>query len=454
MALIWLGSLPTFIYLLNSRRPPIPFFPLVGLFYASNFGLPLFGADGQFTSDDAQLRLGDVSAQCLWLTFGGMVCLLAAFYAGHIFFHRRFKPLRIPGNHLAPRFQGMLWVFMLVYFAYTYFPYLRLIPSLGTLLTAVGYLSFGMLFQLSLNGQLSLPKKLFLWLGCVPLELIYRLSSGSIAQTMIFAIFFSLVALRSAPKLALASFAFGVATLAIFNPVKGTFRAITWYISDTNTYSGPGLAYEKCVLLFHLAYEYHLGGAKRLPSLDEQQTTVSSLVGRLSSITVLALVVDRTPTVVPYWSGASYLPLFTKPIPRLLWPGKPIEDIGNEFGHRYFLLDDADEITSINLPWIVEMFANFGALGLLVGMGVIGFGLAYLDRIFNVLKSNPIEYVVGATLLLNLFYQESSFSLMAGQALLLYIALRIALKIALPPVVHASRPGIGAIMRRAGGSRK
>ena len=438
LAVIWIGSVPTLVYLYSAQRPQIPFFPLVGLFYASNFGLPFFAASNPIEEGDALLRIENVTPTCLWLVIIGMACLLVGFYVGQQAFGARIKGMRVTGDWTAPRFRVMMWIYLIVYFAYRALPALKANSTVNHLLSPLGYLGFGFFFVLFVNRRLLLLESVIIWGLLVPMELAFRLSSGSIAEAMIFGLFFSLIAMRTSPKLAATAFILAILTFAVFNPVKGTYRMITWYTSEMGG-DAPQSAYTKCMLLVQLAYEYHFGV---LSSQDRHTEMLASLAGRLSSVTVFSLVTDETPSQVPYWKGESYLPLFTKLIPRAFWPDKPVDDSGNQFGHRYSLLGDNDTATSLNLPWVVEMYANFGAWGVYLGMTLVGFGLAWLDVIFNQRKRNPIELVIGATILLQLIYQESSFSLMVGDSILLFIVVYVALRVALPPA--ARRPLRGA----------
>ena len=97
--------------------------------------------------------------------------------------------------------------------------------------------------------------------------------------------------------------------------------------------------------------------------------------------------------------------------------------MGQTFGHRYKLLHPEDKITSINVPWIVEMFVNFGALGVLTGMTLVGLFLAALESVFNRSKMTDLELSFGLAVLLPLFLQSSNFSLMTGSLLPLAIFL-------------------------------
>jgi len=139
---------------------------------------------------------------------------------------------------------------------------------------------------------------------------------------------------------------------------------------------------------------------------------------RVAHLDALSRIIELTPSSVPYWNGETYLPLFTKFIPRFLWPEKPEERLGQEFGHRYGILDQTDSVTSVNLPWISEMYANFGPTGVILGMALVGVLLRYLEMKFNRKRMNILQAVFGLTVMLPLFYQESNLSLMVGGILL------------------------------------
>ncbi len=109
-----------------------------------------------------------------------------------------------------------------------------------------------------------------------------------------------------------------------------------------------------------------------LSSETRYDASFQFVMGRLLSTVPLAEVLRDTPDHVPYWGGATLYTMLFKPIPRLLYPGKPVEDTGQTFGHRYGVLDPADFLTSFNFPQLVELYANFGVLGVLLGMTLYG----------------------------------------------------------------------------------
>ena len=81
------------------------------------------------------------------------------------------------------------------------------------------------------------------------------------------------------------------------------------------------------------------------------------------------------------------------------------------------------------MPWIVELYANFGTVGVIFGMAAFGLLLSFLNQLFNQPGSNPVQFVYGASMVFGLFYQESSFALTIGNVFLVSITLRFLLNL-------------------------
>ena len=72
-----------------------------------------------------------------------------------------------------------------------------------------------------------------------------------------------------------------------------------------------------------------------------------------------------------------------------------------------------------------ELFANFGWIGLVVGMSVVGVLLSALEIFFVSPRAGILEAAVGAAIISPLFFQESNFSLMVGNVPLITILIWI-----------------------------
>jgi hypothetical protein len=161
-------------------------------------------------------------------------------------------------------------------------------------------------------------------------------------------------------------------------------------------------------------------------TLDEADQVAESRIDHLSAF---SNVVARTPSVVPYWGGATYADLLWSFVPRVLAPSKPQKTLGQQYGHRYSFIARWNRGTSINLEQTVEMYANFGAWGVVVGMLLMGL----LYRCFYTLLCHPAAgdggtLIAAATfrVMLNI---ESDFSLVFGglvqNGLLLWVVLSL-----------------------------
>ncbi len=155
----------------------------------------------------------------------------------------------------------------------------------------------------------------------------------------------------------------------------------------------------------------------------------SGPIWRLSyPVSAFSMVVEKTPSEVPYWDGESYTPLVYKWIPRFIWPDKPSEQMGQIFGHRYKILRDDDLSTSMNTPIIAESYMNFsyfGTFGVMIIMALVIGNVYFLSnlklysqgsRLLNLLNVMKIAYLT------TLYVQwESNLSLMLGKILILVL---------------------------------
>ena len=152
---------------------------------------------------------------------------------------------------------------------------------------------------------------------------------------------------------------------------------------------------------------------------------MSMTAGRSALMDLFANVARRTPSEVPYWGGETYSTLATSMIPRFLWPGTPVKVLGQTFGHRYSYIHASNKSTAINLPIMVEFFVNFGSIGVLIGMAIVGFIYRLLDTLINRPGQSPLLSMIGVVILLPLLLIESDFSLVFGGLILTGFAFSI-----------------------------
>lgn len=421
--IIVLGALPATVHLLSAGEAALmPLVPLHGLFYALTFGFPAF------FSKTIWLVEGDAVTTALLLTISGLICLYVGYYGTRALFRgvRRVEVLdraRVDRKHLP-------WILYLLYLPFEVVPALQSVPSLGQLAGPLAYLGTGTLFLMALNGKVTRGVGLVVY-GIIGLTLAMKVLSGSLAAGVFLLVFLSILYWHSRGRVPWGLIGLSVAIAVVLNPVKQTYREYTWN-SQVPSYDYG----EKAWLLAKAAGD-HYAGEGVVSSVGEDRSTIN----RIAHIALFADVVYMTPDLVPYWDGESYKTLWTSFIPRVIMPDKPRATVGQEFGHRYGLIGEADETTSINLPWLPEFYANFGMAGVLVGMFLVGVLFRFLVQKFTAPANRPIEHVLGITLTFSLFYAESDFALMIGGVLLTYIALVVVLRLlALNGSLRRGRP--------------
>ncbi len=419
LGIAWLGFLPSIQYLFDHRdRPPIPFFPLVGLFYTTSFGLPIFVSKAGLTGRSSLVNVTDAA---LLLVFLGVLGMNIAFYISKYSLWRKVAPIQFLESYSSAKLIPVLRVLLLSHIAFIYIPFIQRIPSIGQLLEPFGYIAYGMFYIIWSRGQLpSISTRFFIGI-CFSLELIKRFSSGAVAQVGILALFMILIIWYERKRIPIILIGILLLFFVAFNSIKGEYRALTWG-EGAYSQSSP---IEKAQLFIDIAIKRYFSPDNTSQSKANLETSSELAVSRTAHIILFSEVIEDTPKLVPYWGGKTYAPLFTSYIPRALWPDKPIENTGNVFGRRYRYLGSNDYGTSWNLPWIVEMYINFGNSGVLTGMSLVGLLLAFLDQKLNSPRMGSMQVVIGATILLGLFYQESNFSLMVGAVIPLSVALYI-----------------------------
>lgn len=403
MTIVLLGAFPSLV-LLTSRVESalIPLMPLHGLYYAMSYGVTtLFG---DLDSSNSQIR------PALEVTVVGLVFLNIGFYAFRKFYSN-VSSFKAFADVSPTRQKWVGWVMLGIYLVFQSVPKLKALPSVGHLEILFLYLSLGLLFTLALDYKL--PKKQIWLLGfAIFFILVTKTLSGTLAPAIFLTIFLGIIYWSKRKVIPWALILAGAIFVVTLNPVKHHYRAVAW---DSDIFSK--MSYSERAVLFYEAlqifYERDL-----FSSLSEDTSTIE----RVSRVSTLSHVISMTPDTVPYWAGESYRTLLTSFIPRVLWPGKPEATIGQEFGHRYSLLSRDDETTSYNLPWLAEFYANFGLVGVVFGMLLVGILFRFIVQKMSAPISENISFILGLTISFTLFYADSNFALLVGGVLLKFLA--------------------------------
>jgi hypothetical protein len=405
---------------------------LTGLFYAAFFGLPAFLAFHLRHPDTGkiefygQIFVDTVSLEAQILVIGGLTLMLAAYAGSKRTLWRAIPRLRLPEAFPLPRLQLLLWGLAAGHLAYLYSPVVRALPSVGQFLQPAGFLAFGMFYLLWCRGELARWQAAVVFLVLLPLVLIALLTGGFLTTILMLGVFFVVLYFHVRGRLPWLVVVMIPAFFVVAYPTLTYYRGHAW------SPAGQGMTTLEKAQMFVRGFVWTYGTADR--GRFDQETV--GLVRRVSLILTLTHVVEKTPDPVPYWEGETYRPLFTSVIPRAVWPGKPEERAGNAFGRRYGILTETERRMSVNIPWTTEMYANYGRVGVIVGMTLVGVLFGFLERFLARPGTTPLEFVTGTAILLPLFYQESNFSLMTGSLLPLTVSLwlyfTVGLRVPLP----------------------
>ena len=126
--------------------------------------------------------------------------------------------------------------------------------------------------------------------------------------------------------------------------------------------------------------------------------SASYLAERIRTIDSPAMIMQRTPSEIPYGSP---LQLVMSPVvdlvPRILWPGKPILAVGYQVSQEYFQLP-AQVYTSSNVTPEGDLYRHGGWVPLIAGMFLLGAGIRILDELTDLRRG-----VHGAFLIILVF---------------------------------------------------
>ncbi|MBS1875385.1 MAG: O-antigen polysaccharide polymerase Wzy [Acidobacteria bacterium] len=126
---------------------------------------------------------------------------------------------------------------------------------------------------------------------------------------------------------------------------------------------------------------------------------VRASMERIGYLNMFAYVGTVTPDAIPYSNGRTYGYLVVALVPRVVWPDKPIaQQANNDFAIRYgFLAPTSIGTTMTGMPQLDEAYVNFGALGVVVIMLVIGAIYGTIDAVLRadqVLFGNVVLYTL------------------------------------------------------------
>lgn len=412
------GLVPSVLYFLKPppQRPTFPLMPLTGSFYGIFFGLSAFFVEALLRVDAAGGQIlhagnmisSEIPLEAQIAALIGVAMMLVFNASSHRMFSSRFPAFRFPAQFSPLVLYALAWMLVIAHAAFVLLPWVRAIPSIGQLLVPASYVGAGLLFALWRTNVLpAIAGRLGLLVG-LPATVLVDATSRMMTPVLLLAIFIIVLEMRIRGRLRWQAVLIGVFLAAVTYPVVHVFRIqTTSHQSDGKTLGELMVAVKTVVAR---------------PDVWGDTSPFRGLAWRIGHVMTLGQVMEKTPQSVPFWNGETYKPLITSFIPRLIWPGKPEERVGATFGARYGYQQPHDT-NSFNLPWLTEMYVNFGWIGVVVGMSAVGMFLGFLERFFCRPDSTLAESVVGGAIVLPLFHQDSNLSVMIGSLVPLTIVL-------------------------------
>jgi hypothetical protein len=408
-AIIWLSGYPAWRHFYHQEKQ-IPFVPVMAIFYASAYALPAFqsswrvrllAVDSKFVDDAVELALA------------GELLLLGAFYAVKLERLQTRINLQLDLARVAPLILVVGWALEIFRISLMGKTVPAGIAQWVVFLEGLPVVALGALLLLHLRGRLSRMLKV----GAVALlavTILADFTTGFMSVPASTLVLFLFVFVAERRKVPVVSLAVGAAVMMVAMGVKQQYR-------DTAVRQGEFEITGRASLFARLMEGAVRGG-------DGKLRDVGSKAGsRIDHLSAFAHVIARTPASVPYWGGETYETIFTSLIPRAIYPDKPKKTLGQDYGHRYRFITPSDTATSINLEQIVEMYANFGLEGVLIGMFLMGLLYRCFYRILNHPEGGDGAMLIAANAFRVMLNIESDFSLVFGGiaqgALLLYLIL-------------------------------
>ena len=424
-AFLWiLYLLPTAYYVAQpvGRRTPVPTIAILGFVNALYYAFPpLAGivniayrpeAGGLIPIIDPARDLPAALDLAEW----GWIALIAGYVSSSFFI-----PLRPATRHplLVARLLPLLWLIVSIGLAMEAIGTFSRVPVIfgGTvgLIRTAGQFALTVLLALRTRGLLSRGQAAAMT-ACIVIQLALLAMTGSMANPMLFGLILSfgfwIAGGRLSAKLVLAIVAAALVGV-VLKGVAADYRRQTWWVVTELT---P--AQEAAVMGTLLQRQVEEVGAMGAVARGFQAS-----MRRSATLDLMADVVRRTPKEIAYWNGHTYGSLIGAFVPRFLWPTKPTKDVGNQFGHRYAYIGWYDRYTSVNMPYLLEFYANFGFGGVVAGMFITAWIIRLLEAAVNRPRSGMLRSTAALMIIHPIFLIESDFSLVFGGLLMNGVAL-------------------------------
>jgi len=397
--LIVISSLPLLYQIKKGFPQKIPVFAFHCAYYGLGYGIAVFFQRPRSAVQD----VSDPYVQlALWYVLLAVLMVMLGYWVGHLLFKEgRITPFHI-GNWLDDKPNSRDLVLCSIYFVLLFSA--DYIPSnLMQVVIILENLCLSSFISAAALGEMRKTGKLLWFCLFLPLSLLLAISAGVLGSLATIVLFYISVNVHHKKRFPLWIATGGLLILILFNPIKGEFR--------TMTYESSMSRWDKFELYWDMAWAYYSDGPRT-------QNTGGDTIERLLDLAPFSAVIYYTPNLFPYLNGETFIPMLTKFIPRAIYPDKPEDRVGNIWGKRYGFVAEQDDKTWYNMPWLVEMYINFGIPGIMSMMFLTGLLIVLLSRIFVDGAVSVVEYGVAIIILRPLIYPHGNLSNQLGGILL------------------------------------
>jgi hypothetical protein len=396
------------------RQKNLPFFAMIALMYWLFYGVQVFWGDmvvavnylpKQLDQDrirDAMI-MAVVGVGCVWLgsrTHIGKALVPKG--AREV----RFKPSSL--NYV----RAVLVIGTIANAIQPSFNFLGegLRQPVAIMLTTVPLLAFAVLFRRVLRGEAQPIDKVLVGAFLV-IRTIAGLSSGwlgSFASIIILCGGVYALERQRLPRLALVCVVF---CILFFQIGKQDFRR-TYWTPDQPVAEGQ---VERVGFWIKSSFD-RWSTALNDPSGEELSENLSFTLARMSLLAQTADVIDQTPSHVPYQNGRLYSYLLYTWIPRAIWPDKPSMSEANQFYQVAYGVTEEEHLdkVSIAIGVLTEAYINFGWIGVVVIMFILGIFFDFYSRFFFAETSGLVVSSLGIVLLPQMLAIESQMAQYVG----------------------------------------
>jgi len=244
------------------------------------------------------------------------------------------------------------------------------------MMSVVPMLAFAVLFSNFVRGKSSVIDKVLI-LGFLLVRFVSGLSGGLLADSASVIVICGAIYLTERRKVPRGAVIIVLLFYLFFQVGKDDFRKVYW------RENGDAGKIEKVTFWTQTSLN-KWSEAISNPNSNNIRTVINPSVSRVSLLTQTALVIDLTPSTVPYQYGRLYSYMVVTWVPRFLWPDKPSVNGANQFYQVAYGLTPEDELGSVSIAvgYLAESFINFGWFGVIGIMFLVGVFFDFYQKTF------------------------------------------------------------------------